>query len=449
MAGCDVAVIGAGPGGYTAAIRCAQLGARVVLIERDEPGGTCLNRGCIPTKALLSTAALIRAIREAGRHGLRDVRYEVEFGDVMKRKERVVDQLRGGLLTIFKSYGIEMLRGEAAFVNEREIEVAGKDGKTGVAFGKAIIATGSVPSRIPGLEMDGKRVVTSDHLLAADRVPESLLIAGGGVVGVEFAIIFSQLGSRVTIVEMMPQILPGEDPEVAGALAKMLSLDGIEIRTGEGVRSVPDGRGKVLVATGRKPYFEGLGLDRAGVRVENGRIAVSPAMETGVSGIYAVGDATGGILLAHKAAEEGLVAAENAVAGAGTEVNYDVVPNCIFTIPQVATVGLTEARAKERGIGVKVGRFPFAASGRAVAGGDTRGFVKMVVDAGSGGILGVQIIGPEATELIAQASLLIGLEATTESLKRIAYPHPTLSEALHCAAAAVEGKAIDLPKSRR
>lgn len=448
MSDFDVAVIGSGPGGYAAAVRCAQLGAKTALIEKDQPGGTCLNRGCIPTKVLLESAHLVNTLRAAQKFGIRDVSFRADFPEIMRRKDRIVGQLRGGLKAVFKSYGVEMISGAARFLGGRELEVAGNAGEpVGISAGKIIIATGSKSGEVAGLAPGRGGVMGTDEILALEKLPETIMIVGAGFVGLEFASIFSALGSKVTLVEALSQVLPGEDAEIAAVLHKALSVRGVEIRTGRHLSGPPSGHEKVLLAVGRKPDCSGLDVEKAGIAPENGRIPVDSRMRTRADGIFAVGDVTGGVLLAYKAAEEGVVAAENAF-GEGAEVDYDAMPRCVYSLPEAAFVGLSQAEAAEKGLAVRIGRFPFAASGRALAMEEPGGLVKVVLDAKSSAILGVQIAGGKATELISAAALLLKLEATSAEAGRILFPHPTLSEAIHGAVMAADGKAVDLPKPR-
>lgn len=467
----DLIVIGSGPGGYTAAIRAAQLGAKVAVIERGHLGGTCTNKGCIPTKALVAAVETLETIGRAADFGLKVGDPEVDLPALHRHKNKIVERLRKGIALLFKSYNIDLIKGTGKFVAQTDsetlrIEVAKDAEQLALQARQAIIATGSVPASIPGANIDGEKILTSDHILELSEIPPSLLIVGAGAIGLEFASIFNALGSEVTLVEMMPQIAPGEDAETAGLLRRSLINKGIEIKTGaraeefkigpEGVEvKVTGGDSEsalsslfstVLIAVGRKPYLGELGLEQLGVETDGQQIEVNQKMETTRPGVYAIGDAVGGTLLAHVAAAEGIVAAENAL-GKSSEVDYRVIPNCIYTCPEMASVGLTEAKAKQAGgCEVKVGRFPFAANGRALTCSETEGLVKVVAEEDTGEVLGVHIIGLQATELIGQAAVALKLEATIEEFNRISWAHPTLSEAIMEAALDVRSEAIDLPR---
>lgn len=465
----DIAIIGAGPGGYVAAIRASQLGGKVVVIEKGELGGTCVNRGCIPTKTLLASAQLLHSVKKGGEFGIKFGEVSVDFSIISKRKERIVRQFVNGIGQLFKSYGVEVIKGKGRLTekikdNLVELEVEKDDGSIEkVMAKKLIIATGSVPAQIPGISIDKRDVITSDQALELEEVPSSLLIVGGGVIGVEFASIFNSLGSKVTIVELLPRIIPTEDGEISEQLKKFLVKSGIEINTEVRVREIVSDNGKkkvvietsegkkekvaqkVLIATGRKPYTEGLGLEKTGIGLEKGRILVNERMETNLPGIFAIGDVVGGVLLAHVASGEGIVASENAM-GNQSKIDYRVIPNCIYSFPEVASVGLSEERAKEMGYEVVVGRFPFLANARATILGERVGLVKILADRKTDKILGVHIVGAEATELIAEASVAIKAKVTTKDLERMIHGHPTLSEAIFEAAHDVHGEAIDLKK---
>lgn len=469
-----IVIIGAGPGGYVAAIRAAQLGSEVTVIEKSELGGTCLNVGCIPTKALLACVALLSAINNAGKFGITVGEVSPKLSEMMARKEKIVSGLRKGIEYLFKSKNIALVRGVGKILGHGKVEVVKEDeSKEEISADRIIIATGSEPARPKIFPFDGERVITSSEALSLKEVPESLLIVGAGAIGVEFACIFASLGTKVTIVEMLAQAIPTEDSEIAREVEKCLKRKRIGIYTGTkiekveathsaGRRSHPF-RGtskskvestlssgekieteKVLVAVGRKLNSESLGLESIGVKTEKGRILINDKMETNVPSIYAIGDVAGGLLLAHKASAEGIVAAENA-SGQDSVMDYKVVPSCIFTSPEVASVGLTEKKAEESGHKLKLGKFPFRALGKAHAIGEVDGLIKIIADAQSDEILGVHIVGPHATDLVAEAALAMKAEVTAEELGRTIHAHPTLSEGLMEAAHAVHGMAIHLP----
>jgi dihydrolipoamide dehydrogenase len=460
----EIGIIGGGPGGYVAAIRAAQLGAKVTLIEKDELGGICTNWGCIPTKALLRGVELLESVEGAKDFGIQVEQVAVDFSKLMARKERAVKTLVSGVGGLMKSNGIEVIKGKARLISPQKIEVVDeKQQKVPYQVRKIIIATGSISADlpIPGAKLAG--VIDSDGALQLTKIPESMVIIGAGPIGLEFGTIFAALGTKVTILEMLPQILPSEDPEVASALDKslkrfkILTLPGCqvkEITTGsEGKRKVValTGEGEkafdaeyVLVAVGRKPNIEGLGLREVGVRFSKKGIEVNEKMETNIPGVYAIGDVTGQWLLAHFASAQGEVAAENAT-GQEVLLNSRVVPRCVYTLPEVAAVGLTEKQAREAGYELKVGRFPFAANGKATVIGERNGFVKMVAETKYDEILGVHIFGPHATDLIGEAVLAMRLEGTAADIAQAIHPHPTLTEALKEAAFDVDGRAVHIP----
>ena len=454
----DLFIIGSGPGGYAAAIRAAQLGAKVAVIEKNDLGGTCLNKGCIPTKSLISSVNVLNCVRKAKDFGIEVEERGIDFASIMARKEKILKQLRNGIKRLLRSYNIEVIKGKAYFVSPFKIKVEDKF----FNVRKCIIATGSISSEIPGIKIDGEKIMTSDHILQLKHIPSSLLIIGGGAIGLEFACIFQALGTNVTIVEALSNIIPEEDREISQTLEKILMAKGIDIKkntTIEGINYIDKGIEvilksssinkliieRVLIATGRKPYIRGLSLESAGIICENNKIIVNEKMETNIKGIYAIGDVTGPPFLAHKACAEGIIAAENAM-GRQATMDYRVIPYCVFTIPEVASVGLSEERAKEKEYKINVGKFPFIASGRAITLGETKGFVKIIADKGTDVILGVHIVSADATELIAEAALAIKLGCTTGEITRIIHPHPTLSEAIFQAALSVHKKATDLPK---
>ena len=459
-----IIIIGAGPGGYVAAIRAAQLGSEVMVIEKKELGGTCLNVGCIPTKALLASAELLSAINNASKFGITVGEVSPKLPEMMARKEKIVAGLRKGIEYLFKSKQITLVKGVGKILEPGKVEVVKGDGsKDEVSADRIIIATGSGPARPKIFPFDGEKVITSDEALSLKEVPESLLIVGAGAIGVEFACIFASLGTKVTVVEMLAQSIPTEDGEIARELEKCLRRRGIKIYTGTKIEKVeatgsagtPKSKvestlssgekievEKVLVAVGRKLNSEG--LEEIGLRLDGGRVMANEKMETNIPNIYAIGDVAGGLLLAHKASAEGIVAAENA-SGHNSAMDYRVVPTCIFTSPEVASVGLTEKKAEEAGHKLKVGKFPFRALGKAHAMGEVDGLIKIIADASSDEILGVHIVGPHATDLIAEAALAMKTEVTAEELGSTIHAHPTLAEGLMEAAHAVHAMAIHLP----
>jgi dihydrolipoamide dehydrogenase len=461
----DVTVIGGGPGGYVAAIRAAQLGAQVLLIEKDQLGGTCLNRGCIPTKAMLADAKLYHQVKEST---VLDVKgLHVNMGKLLERKGGVVKTLRSGVGSLVKNYGITLVAGKAAFLDARTIEVESEKGKEQFSSAKTIIATGSVSAQLPSVAVDGKVILTSTEMLNLSSVPKDLVVIGGGYIGMEFACLFNGLGSNVTVIEMLPEILTTEDEEIARGLIGILKKRGIQIFTETKVKeakvksdhaevTVVDKEGKeevfraekALMAVGRSPYTDGLQLEKAGVALNGKFIKVNERMETTSPGIYAIGDVTGRQMLAHKASAEGVAAAENDAVKRAT-VDYSKIPNCIFTFPEIASIGLTEKQAKEKGLDVTIGRFPFASNGRALATGGSEGFIKVIAEKELGQVVGVHILGDHATDLIGGPALALALEATTDELGKTVQAHPTLMEAVSEASLDAMREAIHLPRKRR
>jgi len=459
-----VAVLGAGPGGYVSAIKLAQLGAEVILIEKEHIGGTCLNEGCIPTKVLLNTTELYHRLnKDPMSLGLEIEKVKLNWQLVQDRKNMVVSQLVDGVKAILDTNGVNVISGRGNFLNNHEIEVITdtKERKI-VPFDKAIIATGSKPIRIPvpGIDLDG--VLTSTEALSLDSVPESICIIGGGVIGVEFANIFSNGGSKVTIVEMLPDIVANMDQDVVECLKVQLMESGIQLHVNSRVDRIekegdslkvtvttPNGvkrivAEKVLVATGRKPNTEDLGLERVGVRTEKGSVVVDNSMKTTVDNIHAIGDCTGKVLLAHVASFQGIVAAEN-IMGKFVPVDFRTIPYCVYTKPEIASVGLTEKQALEKGYRVKVSKFPLYANGKSVIMGEVNGLVKFVVDEETDEILGLHMAGNNATELIHMGALAIRLEATIDEILTTIHAHPTVSESILEAAHGVNGWPIHLP----
>lgn len=453
-----VVVIGAGPGGYVAAIRAAQLGARVALVEKGVLGGTCLNRGCIPTKALAAGVSVLETVRRASRFGVETGAITVDFRKLTERKDQVVGSLVRGVEYLLKKNRVDLFRGEGRLSGQGRVLIEGPDGVRIIEAENVILATGTEPAVDRVFGYDGERVITSDEALGLSMVPPRFLIIGGGVIGCEFACIFASLGSKVTIVEIMPTILPLLDGEVVRRMQSLLKRRGIVIKTGvkileikkhDAVVAVLEGgeeleADRVLVSTGRTMNLKGLGVEEAGVALgDRGEVLVNDRMQTSVPGIYAVGDIVGGMQLAHVASAQGMAAADD-IMGRSRPVDYGVVPACIYTIPEVGSVGMTAREAEEKGIRVKAGKFPFMAGGKAQAMGETGGFVKILADFDTDRIVGVHIIGPHATELIAEAAVAMQMGATAGQLAQTIHAHPTLAETVMEAAGAVHGMSIHM-----
>jgi dihydrolipoamide dehydrogenase len=453
----DVVILGGGPGGYVAALRAAQLGAKTAIVEKDRMGGTCLVRGCIPTKALLQSSELYSLAKGGAEFGLVSDSLIFDWTVAQKRKTAVVDQLVKGVEGLLKAGGVTSFRGAGRLVGKGTVKV----GNDVITAKDIVIATGSTISRIPlkGAEL----TIDSDQILELKDVPKRLAVIGGGVVGMEFAAMFAALGCKVTVLEMLPQVLPMVDADLVNVYTKHLAGIGGAIHTNSKVAEVVKAKGglqvrfseggeggavdadQVLLAVGRSPYTEGLGTEEAGVKLERGRVVIDEHLRTTAQGVWAIGDVIGGIMLAHIASYEGICAVEN-IAGHGNRTpDYHAAPNCIYTDPEIAHVGLGEKEAKEKGLDVKIGKFPFAASGRALTLGQSEGFAKVIADSASGKILGAHIIGPRATDLIAEAALAIQNELTLEQLDLTIHAHPTLPESLMEAALAAQGRAIHIP----
>ncbi|SHJ35934.1 dihydrolipoyl dehydrogenase [Propionispora hippei] len=452
----QVVVLGGGPGGYVAAIRAAQCGLKTALIEKDSLGGTCLNRGCIPTKALLRSAEVYETIKKAGEFGIAASNVTSDMKAVFARKDRIVKGLVGGIKGLLQANKVDVFNGEGKAISPNQLEITQKDGVKKISTEKLIIATGSTPFMPPIPGADNPGVITSNEALELGKVPQSLVIIGGGVIGLEFAYMMQTFGARVTIIEMLPRILPMADKEVVDVLVGSLKKQGVTIFTNakvnkisktasalaveyefEGALHTVEGE-NVLVSTGRAANFTG--IEGLGIHEKKG-IPVNEKMETKLPGVYAIGDIASKIQLAHVASAQGIVAAENA-ADMNSHYSDKIIPSCIYTSPEVAWVGISEAEAKEKYQDIKVGKFPFKASGKAMAYGDTEGFVKVVCDAKYGEILGVHIVGPHATDLVSEGVLAQSLEATLEELGHAIHPHPTLSEALMEAAHVAMGQGI-------
>jgi dihydrolipoamide dehydrogenase len=460
----DVVVIGSGPGGYVAAIRAAHNGLKVALVEKDgRLGGTCLLRGCIPTKSLLHSADLLTEMKEAKAFGINAGEIQVDFAAVQKARDKVVVKSAAGVAYLMKQNKIDVLGGVGRLKDEHTVLVVGKESTASVTAKSIILATGSVPKQLPMLKVDGRQIVTSDELLVIPAPPRSLLVLGAGAVGVEFASIFSRFGSETTIVEMLDHVLPIEDEEISVEMEKLLRKRGItlHIKTRVEKAEVKDGQVSVtvagpdsaqtlsaevvLVATGRGPFTEGLGLEAVGLKTNKGGFVETNAlMQTAVPNIYAIGDIVPTPQLAHVASHEAILAADHIAQKHVTPINYLHVPSCTYSDPEVASVGLSEKRARANGRDIKVGKFPFAALGKARVMGKNDGFVKVVADKKYDELLGVHIIGPRATDLIAEAVVALAHEATALSLAHTMHAHPTLPEAVMEAALGAVSRPLHL-----
>lgn len=457
----DVTIIGSGPGGYVAAIRCAQLGFKTAIIEKYSTlGGTCLNVGCIPSKALLASSHHYAEIQHFADHGI-EVTGEVKVNleKMIARKQAVVDQTSGGVKFLMDKNNITVLEGVGSFESATSVKVTKNDGSSEVIESKnIIIATGSKPSSLPFIKLDKDRIITSTEALKLKEVPKHLVIIGGGVIGIELGQVYLRLGAQVSVVEYMDRIIPGMDASLSKELTKVLKKQGMKFYTSHKVQSVDragdvvtvkaeNAKGEIitlegdysLVSVGRRPYTDGLNADKAGVKVtERGMIEVNDHLQTSVSNIYAIGDVVRGAMLAHKAEEEGVMVAE-ILAGQKPHIDYNLIPGVVYTWPEVAAVGKTEEQLKAGGIEFKVGNFPFKALGRARAGGDTDGFVKILADAKTDEVLGIHMIGARCADLIAEAVTAMEFRASAEDISRMSHAHPTFAEAIKEAALAATG----------
>ncbi len=453
----DLVVIGAGPGGYVAAIRAAQLGLKVAVAERDRPGGVCVNWGCIPSKAILKSADLYNEMKNAAAHGIGVQGLSADYGAVIRRSRQVADRMSRGVAFLFKKNGIELFAGNAFVASPASVRVGSED----LGAKAILVAVGTAVRGLPGIEPDGRTVITSDDALAQEALPRSVVVLGGGAVGVEFAYIYRSFGAEVTVVEMEDQLLPKTDREAAKELEKAFRKQGIRVLTSAPAKGLDKASGtltvgtaaggeervkaeKVLVAVGRKPLAEGIGLEACGVRLVKGSIEVDDTLRTACPSIYAIGDIVGGMMLAHKASAEGVAAAEIIAGRPARRPDPDRIPSCVFCQPEVATIGLSEEEAARRGIPCKTSKFPFTALGRAVASGHTEGFVKLVVEEKYGEVIGAHIVGHGASDLIAELSLARTLETTFHEIGRTVHAHPTWSEAVREAALMAGGEAIDI-----
>ena len=462
----EALVIGAGPGGYVAGIRLGQLKKKALVVEKDKPGGICLNVGCIPSKALINASKIFDKIRHSADIGILADNPRVDMAKMQAWKCDVVSKLTGGVRTLLKANGCDYRTGVARFVSRDTVELTAQDskdgkGKTIITADHIVVATGSRPIEIPGFKFDGNRIVDSTGALDFASVPERFVVIGGGYIGIEIGTLYAKLGSKVTVVEALPNILAGNDPEIVQLVARKLKKLGVEVVTGAKAKSWAEKNGraevtidvagqdqtieadKVLVAVGRRPNSEGLGLEEIGVKIDRGFVLVDRQLRTNVPGVYAIGDVAGQPMLAHKASHEAEVVAE-VIAGHKAEMDVRAIPAVIFSDPEVASVGIGAEEATKKGRAIKVGKFPFAALGRAIANADTDGFVKVVIDADSKEVLGIHVVGNGASDVIAEAALAIEMGALADDLSLTIHAHPTLPEAIMEAAKASLGEAIHI-----
>lgn len=459
----DVIVLGSGPGGYPAAIRASQLGKKVAIVERENLGGICLNWGCIPTKALLKSAEVFEYAKHAADYGIEIENPKHNFENIIQRSRGVASKMNKGVQFLMKKNKIEVIKGNGKLVAANKLEVTGDDGNKQVLEAKnIIIATGARARELPALKLDGKKVVGYRDAMSLPQQPKSMIIVGSGAIGTEFAYFYNSLGTKVTIVEFLPRIVPVEDEEVSKELEKNFKKQGMTIMvnsevtkvdtSGEGVKAtIKTQNGEetleaevLLSAVGISANIENIGLEQVGIQTEKGRIVVNEYQQTSVSSVYAIGDCTPHQALAHKASKEGINAAEHLAGKKVTPIDYNNVPGCTYCSPEIASVGFTEKAAKEAGYELKVGKFPFMASGKATAAGDTTGFVKIIYDAKYGELLGCHMIGHNVTEMIAEIVAVRKLETTAHEILNAIHPHPTMSEAVKEATAVAYGEATDI-----
>ncbi|MFY9551026.1 MAG: dihydrolipoyl dehydrogenase [Thermoanaerobaculia bacterium] len=461
----DLIIIGSGPGGYVAAIRASQIGLSVLIVEKEPRlGGVCTLVGCIPTKALLHTADLLEEARHGAEVGVASREVRLDMPAALKHKEKIVRQSTNGISFLMKKNRVQVVNGFGRLAGPGRVSVAGSDGAETVYAGKnVIVATGSTPRSLPGMDIDEKMILSSTGMLEQTEVPRSLVVIGSGAVGVEFASMYARFGSKVTVIEVLPRIVPIEDEEISRELAASFKRQGIAIYPDTRVERITKGDGglevlarsagdktetfraeKVLMAVGRRPLTDGIGLEALGIATEKGYVKTDKFMETNVPGVYAIGDILPTPALAHLASAEGVVAVEHMAGKETRPINYDQIPGCTYCSPEVGSIGLTEAKARERGYDVVVGKFPFSANGKARILNQAAGFVKIVAEKKYDEVLGVHVVGPAATELIAEAGAALKLEATSEELVRTIHAHPTLSEAICEAAEAVGGHSIHI-----
>ncbi len=458
----DTIVIGTGPGGYVAAIRCAQLGQKVAVVEREHLGGICLNWGCIPTKALLRSSDIYHLLHNLDDYGLSASNISFDAQKVVKRSRAVAKRLSDGVKFLMKKNKIDVIEGEGRLAGPGKVAVKGKDGEKSYGAKAIILATGARARALPGMEPDGKLIWTYKEAMVPEAMPKSLLVIGSGAIGIEFASFYATMGVDVTVVEVMDRILPVEDEEISKFARKAFEKQGIKIHTGAGVEKLEKGRtsvtatmktkdgkagkfsvDRVILAVGITGNVEGIGLEEAGITVEKGHVVVNEWCETGVKGVYAIGDLVGAPWLAHKASHEGVMVAERIAGVKGVHpMDKSTIPGCTYCNPQVASVGLTEAAAKEQGYEIKVGRFPFVGNGKAIALGEPEGLVKTIFDAKTGALLGAHMVGAEVTELIQGYGIAKTLETTEAELMHTVFPHPTLSEMMHESVLDAYGRAL-------
>jgi dihydrolipoamide dehydrogenase len=457
----EALVIGAGPGGYVAGIRLGQLKKKAMVVERDKPGGICLNVGCIPSKALINASKFYDKIRHGGDMGILADNVRVDMGKLQQWKGEVVGKLTGGVKQLLKANGCDYRTGTARLTARNTVELTDATGKILIQADNIVLATGSRPVEIPGFKFDGQRIVDSTGALDFATVPGRLVVIGGGYIGLEIGTLYAKMGAKVTVVEALPGILSGTDPELSQLVSRKLKKMGVEVLTGAKAKSWTDAgthaavtvdvagkdvvieADKVLVAVGRRPNSEGLGLEEVGVKIERGFVPVDKRLRTNVPGIYAIGDLVGQPMLAHKASHEAEVVAE-VIAGHKAEMDVRTIPAVIFTDPEIASAGITAEEAEKRGHKVKIGKFPFAALGRALANADSDGFVKVVIDAESKEVLGIHVVGNGASDMIAEAALAIEMGAVADDISLTIHAHPTMPEALMEAAKAALGEAIHI-----
>ncbi len=460
MADYDLVVLGSGPGGYVAAIRAGQLGMRTAIIERDAIGGVCLNWGCIPSKALIRNAEVLNLVRHASDFGISFDNMQYDYGKAIDRSRQVVRRLTNGVAFLLKKNNVEQIMGTGVLKDQNTVRVV--DSGDALSTSNVLIATGARQRALPNIPVDGQTVITSREAIVEREIPPRVVIIGGGATGVEFAYVYRSYGAEVTVIELLPRLIPLEDEDISKQLERSFKKQGIKTMAGakvEGVSvenniakvSVSNGAGtsvlecdKVLVAVGVQGNIENIGLEPVGVESERGFITIDDHMKTSVPGIYAIGDVTGKLLLAHVASAQGVTAVETMAGLDPPQLDYSLMPKAIYCKPQVASFGLTEEQAREQGYSIKIGKFPFSASGKALALGETDGLIKLVVDTEIGEIIGAHMIGAEVTELLGEVSLTKLLEGTTTELGWLVHPHPTISEMLKEAALGVDGQAIHI-----